>query len=203
MSKKTKVSKVIEDAKICKNKSDANFQELIISSDDEEITKPKQSKKQPEIVPETAIPLIPHTKKEKKPYVLTPARKAQFEKARLVREDNIARKNAIRDEEAEKHELVKNELLRKKEIKSNKKKEREIKHLIVSESETESSSSEEAPVIIKKVKKPIKKTKKKVYVSCSEEESSDESVEVRPKHKPKKVNEHPAPKEVRRIIQFF
>ena len=187
MSKKPKGSKVIE--------------ELIISSDDEEITKPKQSKKQPEIVPETAIPLIPHTKKEKKPYVLTPARKAQFEKARLVREDNIARKNAIRDEEAEKHELVKNELLRKKEIKSYKKKEREIKHLIVSESETE-SSSEDAPVI-KKVKKPIKKLKKKVYVSSSEESSSDESVEVRPKHKPKQVQQHPAPKDVRRIIQFF
>jgi hypothetical protein len=150
-----------------------------------------------------ATPVI----KERKAYVLTPARKAQFEKARLIREDNIARKNAIRDEEAEKHELFKNELLKKKEIKSNKKKEKEIKALIVSDSD--SSDSE---VIVKK-KKPHKakpKKKKVVYESSSESESgseleSDHEVIIKKhKHPPVSQNYPPSkPVEVRRIIQYF
>ena len=109
------------------------------SSSDEEITMPKHSK-QPKEIDTIVEPKPAKPGKEKKPYVLTPARKAQFEKARLIREDNIARNNAIRDEKAEKHEIVKNELLRKKEIKSNKKKERDLKQLI--QSDTESSEEE-------------------------------------------------------------
>ena len=66
------------------------------SSSEEEITMPKHSKQPREDIPPP--PANIKVIKEKKPYVLTPARKAQFEKARLIREDNIARKNAIRDE---------------------------------------------------------------------------------------------------------
>ena len=182
------------------------------SSDDSGITMPKQTKQQISILPthRLASPeLIPATPviKEKKAYVLTPARKAQFEKARLIREDNIARKNAIRDEEAEKHEIFKNELLKKKEIKSNKKKEKEIKALIVSDSD--SSDSE---VIVKKKKPPHKaKPKKKiVYESSSESESGSESesdhevIIKKHKHPPVSQNYPPSkPVEVRRIIQYF
>ena len=173
-------------------------------SDDEEITLSKQTKKQLkndiQVQSEPAKP-----GKEKKPYVLTPARKAQFEKARQVREENLRVRNEIREESAKKHEEFKNELLKKKEFKSNKKKVREIKELIESDS---SSSEEEAREVIVKKKKamsiPVKKPKKKVvYVSSSSESSSDESVEVKPKHKANKEQNHPAPKEVRRIIQFF
>ena len=150
-------------------------------SDDEEITLSKQTKKQLkndiQVQSEPAKP-----GKEKKPYVLTPARKAQFEKARQVREENLRVRNEIREESAKKHEEFKNELLKKKEFKSNKKKVREIKELIESDS---SSSEEEAREVIVKKKKamtiPVKKPKKKVvYVSSSSESSSDESVEVKP-----------------------
>lgn len=131
--------------------------------------------------------------KEKKPYVLTPARKAQFEKARIIRDENRAKNKLIKDEADKKHEENKNDIIRKKELKTIRKKTREIKALV----ETGNSSSEEEQVVIKK--KP--KKKKIVYV---EETSSDEEIIIKKKtNKVKLPDTSPPQKEVRRIIQYF
>ena len=131
--------------------------------------------------------------KEKKPYVLTPARKAQFEKARIIRDENRAKNKQIKDDENKKHEELKNDLIRKKELKTIRKKTREIKALV----ETGNSSSEEEQVVIKK--KP--KKKKIVYVT---ETSSEEEILVKKKvNKIKLPDTSPPQKEIRRIIQYF
>ena len=131
--------------------------------------------------------------KEKKPYVLTPARKAQFEKARIIRDENRAKNKQIKEEANKKHEELKNDIIRKKELKTIRKKTREIKALV----ETGNSSSEEEQVIIKT--KP--KKKKIVYVN---ESSSDEEIVIKKKtNKIKLPDASPPQKEVRRIIQYF
>ena len=126
--------------------------------------------------------------KEKKPYVLTPARKEQFEKARIKRAENIEIKKIAKNKENEEHELLKQDLIRKKELKTIRKKAREIKRIV----QTVESESEEE-VIVKR------KPKKKVIVY---ESSSDEEIV---KKKPPKKELPPAPPAtpVRRVMQFF
>ena len=104
-------------------------------SDDSEITKPKQ--------------------KEKKPYVLTPARKAQFEKARQIRDENREQRKQDKDADIKIHDDIKNDLIRKKELKAIRKKTREMKAIVDKSSEI--SSDEEIIIKTPKIKPPKKK----------------------------------------------
>ena len=154
-------------------------------TDDSEITKPK---------------------KEKKPYVLTPARKAQFEKARQIRDENRKQRKQDKDADNKIHDDIKNDLIRKKELQAIRKKTREMKAIVnkASEiSEDEDLQSEEE-IIIKK-KKPIQKKKKKIVYESSSDESSDESSSEEVIQKKKKYYPPPpTPKaEPKRIIQYF
>ena len=156
-------------------------------TDDSEITKPKSTK-------------------EKKPYVLTPARKAQFEKARQIRDENREQRKQDKDADNKIHDDIKNDLIRKKELQAIRKKTREMKAIVnkASEiSEDEDLQSEEE-IIIKK-KKPIQKKKKKIVYESSSDESSDESSSEEVIQKKKKYYPPPpTPKsEPKRIIQYF
>ena len=149
-------------------------------SDDSEITKPKPNK-------------------EKKPYVLTPARKAQFEKARQIRDENREQRKQDKDADIKIHDDIKNDLIRKKELKAIRKKTREMKSIVDKASEI----SSEDEIIIKTSKKKV--SKKKVYVSSSEESSDESSSEEEVVQKKKKHYPPPStPKsEPKRIIQYF
>jgi len=110
--------------------------------------------------------------KERKPFVYTEERKAQFEKCRAVRDRNRAIRMKLKEEAlAEKN----------KKIQERKEKEyaREKNKLIV-EIESESDSEPTNLVIIKKPKKGKKKTKK-VVVESSDSESESEEEPVREK----------------------
>ena len=159
-------------------------------SDDSEITKPKSIAK---------ANISQGQTKEKKPYVLTPARKAQFEKARQIRDENREQRKQDKDADIKIHDDIKNDLIRKKELKAIRKKTREMKSIVAKASEI---SSDEEIIIKKEKKKPL--PKKKVYVSSSEE-SSDESSEEEIVQKKKKHYPPPAtPKsEPKRVIQYF
>jgi len=65
--------------------------------------------------------------KPRKPYVLTEARKAQFDKARLVRQSNIESKKKIQEEKDEIYNNIKADLLKKKDKNNVKKQKRQIK----------------------------------------------------------------------------
>ena len=96
--------------------------------------------------------------RKKAEYVLTDARKQQFEKARLVRAENIANKKKIKDEENAKIKLEMEKKILKKAEKLNKKidKKKQILDEIVS-----SDSEEDSEVIVKRIKKATTKTDRK------------------------------------------
>ena len=152
-------------------------------SDDSEITKPKSTK-------------------EKKPYVLTPARKAQFEKARQIRDENREQRKQDKDADIKIHDDIKNDLIRKKELKAIRKKTREMKSIVAKASEI---SSEDEIIIKKEKKKPL--PKKKVYVSSSEESSdessSEEVIQKKKKHYPPPSTPKSEPISQKRVIQYF
>ena len=165
-------------------------------SDDSEITKP---------IAKANFSQGQKPTKEKKPYVLTPARKAQFEKARQIRDENREQRKQDKDADIKIHDDIKNDLIRKKELKAIRKKTREMKAIVDKSSEI--SSDEE---IIIKTPKVIKKVpKKKVYESSSSEssdESSDEEVvQKKKKHYPPPStprSKKPQPQQ-ERVIQYF
>ena len=99
--------------------------------------------------------------KTKKPYVMTEARKAAFEKARIARADNIARRKQVKEKEVNELTKFKEEKIKKKTMKE-KQKEEQIAKL------EESSSSEDEPIIVKK-----KKTKKKKVIYISEDDDDN------------------------------
>ena len=99
--------------------------------------------------------------KTKKPYVMTEARKAAFEKARIARADNIARRKQVKEKEVIELTKFKEEKIKKKTMKE-KQKEEQIAKL------EESSSSEDEPIIVKK-----KKTKKKKVIYISEDDDDN------------------------------
>lgn len=158
-------------------------------SDDSEITKPKSTK-------------------EKKPYVLTPARKAQFEKARQIRDENREQRKQDKDADIKIHDDIKNDLIRKKELKAIRKKTREMKAIVDKSSEI--SSEDEIIIKTPKTKPPKPPTyKKKVVYESSSEESSDESseevVQKKKKHYPPPStprSKKPQPQQ-ERVIQYF
>ena len=130
--------------------------------------------------------------KPKKEYILTEARKLQFEKARIKRMENIQKQKM----EKEQFQKQKDELKRIADEKKKLKQEKQIKKL---KKEIESESEEE--IIIKKTKKPKKKI---VYV-----ESDDSDVEIVKKEKkslpPQKVQEPEIapPRQIRILPQYI
>jgi hypothetical protein len=163
-------------------------------SDDSEITKPIAKAN-----------ISQGQNKEKKPYVLTPARKAQFEKARQIRDENREQRKQDKDADIKIHDDIKNDLIRKKELKAIRKKTREIKSIVAKASEI----SSEDEIIIKtpklKTKKPPTYKKKVVYESSSDESSDESSSEEEVIQKKKKHYPPPStPKsEPKRVIQYF
>ena len=146
--------------------------------------------------------------KPKKPYVLTEARKAQFDKARLVRQSNIESKKKIQEEKDEIYNNIKADLLKKKDKKNVKKQKSQIKKLI---EEVESDSDEE--IIIKKVKAPKKKI---IYVESDESEDgpysrarrdSEREIIEKPKRKDKPkdviVEKQIIVRQLKPLIRYF
>ena len=132
--------------------------------------------------------------KVKKPYVLTDARKLQFDKARLVRQSNIESKKKEQEEKDALYFQMRLELEKKKVKKNSKKKKNEIKKLI---EEVESSSDEE--IVIKKVKAPKKKI---IYV----ESDGSEDEEIIQKVKVKKETQHeekPIVRQLKPLVRYF
>ena len=166
-----------------------------------------------EFIEDSSIELKPQklklekSPKEKKEYVLTDARKAQFDKARIKRQENIDLKKKTKELENEEYNKVKNELLYKKDEKDKKRQARELLKL---KREVEETSSEEEEIVKPKAKpkpKPKSKPKKVEYKSESEISDLTESEDEIPiKRKPKKVLPSPSYDNVRYIrssMQYF
>jgi hypothetical protein len=138
--------------------------------------------------------------KEKKPYVLTDARKAQFEKARQVRQANIEAKKKEQEEKDALFEQIKRDLEKKKDKKHAKQQKSQIKKLI---EEVESDSDEE--IVVKKVKAPKKKI---IYVESDPSEDEEDIIEkkkpVRREQKPIVEIQQPVPvKYLKPVIRYF
>jgi hypothetical protein len=124
--------------------------------------------------------------KEKKPYVLTEARKKAFENARLKRQANIDLRKAQQKQLQDEQEAIKNAIIEKRNRNLIKKNKKEIKKIIQSEDLLSSSSDEE--IIIKK-KHPGRKV---LYVR---DDSDDEIRQPPMKLEPVKIPQ--------RIIQYL
>ena len=142
--------------------------------------------KQPKIIEEKP-------KKERKPYVMTEARKEAFEKARLKRDENIKLRKAQQKQLQDEQEAIKNAVIEKRNRNLIKKNKKEIKKIIQNE-DLLSSSSDEEEIIVKK-KHPKKKI---IYIESESEEDE----------KPNKYNDvrtptFKKPEPPRRIIQYL
>jgi len=137
-------------------------------------------------------------KKERKPYVMTEARKKAFEKAREKRDENIKLRKAQQKQLHDEQEAIKNAVIEKRNRNLIKKNKKEIKKIIQNEDLLSSSSSDEEEIIVKK-KHPKKKV---IYIESESEEDE----------KPNKYNDVRTPafkkpeqptQERRRIIQYL
>jgi hypothetical protein len=136
------------------------------------------------------------TKKERKPYVMTEARKQAFEKAREKRDENIKLRKAQQKQLNDEQEAIKNAVIEKRNRNLIKKNKKEIKKIIQNE-DLLSSSSDEEEIIVKK-KHPKKKV---IYIeSESEEEKPNKYNDVRT---PTFKKPEPPTQERRRIIQYL
>ena len=105
------------------------------------------------------------TGKVKKPYVLTEARKAQFEKARFKRQENLAIKRDAMEEKLKVFNAIKQDLVVKKEMKVRKQKAKEVRNMmeeLSNDSETDNDSEEEMRVLKHKLKMKQERKEKKV-----------------------------------------
>ena len=113
--------------------------------------------------------------KEKKPFVMTEARKKAFENARAIRMEMADQRRIVKEKEKDEHNKIKKILKDKKELKLKKKQELEIKVL-----ETSSEEEEEQPP-----PPPKKKRNKPKTPPPPESDSETESEEEEPKPKQK------------------
>lgn len=153
----------------------------------------------PREIPTQAIkePKLTKSGKEKAPYVLTEARKKQFEIARNARMKNIESKKAQQNENYAQYDELKKELEKKKIKKLEKIKQKELVKLMAETDNisTDNESDDDLIVKPKKTKAPSKPKKKKVIV----ESSSEEEQEVI-KHQPQQTQKPPKPKST---IRYF
>ena len=135
-------------------------------------------------------------KKERKPYVLTEARKKQFEIARIKRQENVAQRKLIQAEKNKEFIEKKNKIQQKNELKEKRKQEKELQKLAYKSVVELESESEEEKIIVKK-----KKPKKKIIYIDSDSESEDEVY----RKSTKKSHRHPPttqPRQIRPLVYF-
>jgi hypothetical protein len=165
---------------------------------------------QREAIPkEKAQPKLTKSGKEKAPYVLTEARKKQFEIARNARMKNIESKKAQQNENYAQYDELKKELEKKKIKKLEKIKQKELVKLMAETDNisTDNESDDEDLVVKpkaqlthgKKTKAQPKPKKKRVIVESSSEEEQEiiSKANPREKHQPQQT---PKPKST---IRYF
>ncbi len=135
--------------------------------------------------------------RKKSEYVLTDARKANFEKARQKRMENIQMKKKLKEEEDRKiKEELENKLMKKANaLKKRVAKKKQVLDDIVS-SETESDAPQ--PIVIRKKKKKPQV----IYLDESSEEEKPIVIKKRTKQEPKESVNKDIPK-LPRIIQYM
>ena len=113
-------------------------------------------------------------KKEKKPYVLTEARKAQFEKARIKRNENIQIRKIEKEESTKEYLDKKKELQQKKDETLKKKHTKELIQL-QQELDKENAILGEDEIIDEEiiVKRKPKQRKKIIYIDSDDDEEDD------------------------------
>ena len=129
---------------------------------------------------EKAQPKLTKSGKEKAPYVLTEARKKQFEIARNARMKNIESKKAQQNENYAQYDELKKELEKKKIKKLEKIKQKELVKLMAETdniSTDNESDDEDLVVKPKKTKAQPKPKKKRVIVESSSEEEQEDVIE--------------------------
>jgi hypothetical protein len=136
----------------------------------------------------------------KKEYILTEARKKQFEIARNKRQENITIRNEEKEKATSEYTMLKKELDKKLAKKEKRNQTKELLKLMAETKNISSSESEQEEIIVRK-KKSAKK-KKVVYVSESESESEQETQKIA---KPKReiLRSQTPTRELRPIIRFF
>ena len=150
-------------------------------------------------------PVIQQTEKPKRNsnYVLTDARKAQFERAREIRMEKLALKKQMEEEQLKEYKAKKEALEKQKQDKIKKKAEKELKKL-----EHEVEEIDDVEVLVeKKPKKSVKKKKIIKYISESESESEPEEIIEEVYKKKPKQKAPPAPTNQPRtmipIVRYF
>lgn len=116
--------------------------------------------------------------KEKKPYVMTEARKANMEKMRLARNVNVEKRRELKqidDDKKNAEKSLADKMLEKK-TKKTQKQTKAIK-TIQEELSDESDSESEVEIVVKKPRKKVIKKPKKIMVDDSE--SDDEPIAKR------------------------
>ena len=145
--------------------------------------------------------------KQKRNYVLTEARKNQFDKARSIRLENIKAKKAETDIKHKELNDLKSNLEKLKEEKQAKLKEKQINKLNreLKDFEKIEKLEKNTEIKIRKTKPRAKKTVIESESDSSSSESSDEEIEVKPKSrsKPRKIEYLEPVKYVRPQIQYF
>ena len=118
---------------------------------------------------ESSIELKPvKPPKERKPYIMTDARKEAFGKAREKRDENIKLRKAQQKQLQDETDAIKNAVIEKRNRSLIKKNKKEIKKIIQNEDLLSSSSDEEEIIIKKKTPK-----KKVIYIESESEEEHD------------------------------
>jgi hypothetical protein len=121
------------------------------------------------------------TLKEKKPYIMTEARKANMEKMRLARNANVEKRRELKQVDDDKKNAEKSlaDTMLEKKTKKTQKETKVIKTIQVELSESESESESEVEIKEKIVKKPRKKAveRTKKIVCDSDSESDEEPVQ--------------------------
>jgi hypothetical protein len=134
---------------------------------------------------------------EKQKRSKTDAQVKAFEKARLVRAENILKRQEEKQKEKEDFDKLKEMKKKIKELKLKKTREKELKELDDDNDDNHSISSEEEIVVKKVVKKKVPKKKKVIYIDENEDDESanDRNVIIVNKMPAPTINQHPpAPK---------
>ena len=143
--------------------------------------------------------------KPKKPYVMTEARKASFEKARQIRMDNINIKKVAKETELNEIIKLKKDSKKMKQDKIDEKtkiREELIKKIVAGEVDTDKEETDDEPIIVKK--KKSNKKKKIIYISEDDEDGdSKRNIIIVNKMESAKPDITPVIKPVRKIPLFL
>ena len=143
-------------------------------------------------------PKLTKSGKEKAPYVLTEARKKQFEIARNARMKNIESKKAQQNENYAQYDELKKELEKKKIKKLEKIKQKELVKLMAETDNISTDNESDEDLIVKppkKTKAQPKPKKKRVIVESSSEEEQEDVIE-NPRFSKTKANTREKPPSV-------